>query len=146
VSIDRIVVGVDGSEGSSDAVLFCADLASAVGAEVVAVHAFEPLALLGKVEPPVDFAAVKDQIGTLLHDDWCQPLAERGVAFRIAVVEDDPVTAMVDAAQAEGADLVVVGTRGLGGVKGLVLGSVATKLPHRCPVPVTIIPPRSSHG
>jgi nucleotide-binding universal stress UspA family protein len=56
------------------------------------------------------------------------------------VVDADPVSALIGTVEAEHADLVVVGTRGLGKAKALVLGSVAGKLPSRSPVPVTIVP------
>jgi nucleotide-binding universal stress UspA family protein len=139
--IQRIIVGVDGSEGSARAVAFAAELAAPAGAEVVAVHAFEPLALIGKIEPPLDFVKIKHETEDLLRDTWCQPLHDAGVAFRALVVEGDPVHALVDAAKTEDADLIVVGTRGIGGVRGMVVGSVAGKLPHKSGVPVTIVPP-----
>lgn len=140
MGIERIVVGVDGSTGSSRAMALAVELAEATGAEVVAVHAFEPLALIGKVEPPLDFAKIKRETEAVLRDEWCRPLTEAGVDFRAVVLDADPVGALVDTIEQEDGDLVVVGTRGLGKAKALVLGSVAEKLPSRSPVPVTIVP------
>lgn len=139
--IDRIVVGVDGSDGAARAVSLTAELAEATGAEVVAVHAFEPLALIGKVEPPLDFPKIKHETEAMLRDDWCRPLADAGVGYRTVVVDADPIGALLDVVAAERGDLIVVGTRGLGKAKAMVLGSVAGKLPSRSPVPVTIVPP-----
>lgn len=139
--ITRIVVGVDGSDGSGKAVALTCEIAAATGAEVVAVHAFEPLSYVGKIEPPLDFPKIKHDTEQLLRDEWCKPLVDAGVPFRAVVVEVDPVHALIETAKAEGADMIVVGTRGIGGVKGMVLGSVASKLPSRSPVPVTIVPP-----
>ena len=139
--IERIIVGVDGSAGASKALELTAELADACGAEVVAVHAFEPLALVGKIEPPLDFVKIKHDTEALLRDEWCRPLADAGVDYRTTVVEDDPVGALIDTAKAQDGDLIVVGTRGVGGVRGLMVGSVANKLPHKSHVPVTIVPP-----
>lgn len=139
--ITRIVVGVDGSEGSAKAVALACELAAATGAEVVAVHAFEPLSYVGKIEPPLDFPKIKQQTEELLRTEWCRPFEEAGLAYRTLVVDDDPVHALVYAATNEAADMIVVGTRGIGGVRGMVVGSVASKLPSTSPVPVTIVPP-----
>jgi nucleotide-binding universal stress UspA family protein len=141
MAIKRIIVGVDGSAGSAKALSLTAELAAATGAEVVAVHAFEPLALVGKIEPPLDFVKIKHETEEILRTEWCAPLAGADVPFRTVVVEEDPVHALVDTAKAEGGDLIVVGTRGLGSVRGAVLGSVANKLPHKAHVPVVIVPP-----
>jgi nucleotide-binding universal stress UspA family protein len=139
--IERIIVGVDGSPGAAKALELTVELARATGAEVVAVHAFEPLALIGKVEPPLDFPKIKHETEALLRDEWCRPLADAGVDFRSVVIDADPVGALVDTTEAEDGDLVIVGTRGLGKARALVLGSVASKLPSKSRVPVTIVPP-----
>jgi nucleotide-binding universal stress UspA family protein len=141
VSIERIIIGVDGSEGSGRGMAVCIDLAGPLGAEVIVVHAFEPLSYVGKVEPPLDFARIKLETEQLLRDEWCSPFADAGIPFRTSVVDADPVHALTDTAAAEQADLIVVGTRGIGGVRGKVLGSVASKLPQHSKVPVVIVPP-----
>jgi len=140
VAIQRILVGVDGSRGASAALACAAELGRELGAELVVVHAFEPLALLGKVDPPVDFARLRREREETLQVEWCRPLAERGLAFRARMVEGEPVTALVDAAAGEEAGLLVVGTRGLGGFRGLLLGSVTSKLLQRARIPVVVVP------
>jgi nucleotide-binding universal stress UspA family protein len=141
VSIDRIVVGVDGSEGSGRGMAVAIDLAGPLGAEVIAVHAFEPLSYVGKVEPPLDFARIKDDTEKLLRAEWCKPLADAGIEFSTVVIDEDPVHALVDVAASQDADLIVIGTRGIGGVRGKVLGSVAAKVPHHTKLPIVIVPP-----
>jgi nucleotide-binding universal stress UspA family protein len=54
------------------------------------------------------------------------------------LIEGHPAQAMVDAAQ--GADLVVVGSRGLGNVRGMLLGSVSHHLVHHASCPVVVVP------
>ncbi len=141
MSVSTIVVGTDGSEGARHAVEFAAGLARDLGATVVVVHAFEPLALVGLVEPPVDFAKLRDQAQELLESEWAQPLADAGVDHEAVVAEGHAADVLADVAAAHDADLLVVGARGLGGVRGLLLGSTSARLPHVTGIPVTIVPP-----
>lgn len=141
MSVRRIVVGVDGSDNAAAAVRWTAALAVQLGAEVVAVHAFEPLALLGEVPPPVDFAALRAAAEEDLQQRWCEPLHAAGVAVRAVVLERGPVEALVEAADEADADLVVVGARGRSTLRGLVLGSTSQKLPHETRRPVCIVHP-----
>jgi nucleotide-binding universal stress UspA family protein len=61
-----------------------------------------------------------------------------GVAIEQVVVPGGAAAAILDAA--EEAELVIVGSRGLGAVKRLILGSVATQVAHHAPCPVAVIP------
>ena len=63
---------------------------------------------------------------------------EREARVERRVVEDLPASAVLDAAA--DADLVVVGSRGRGGLKGMLLGSVSQKVVHHSPCPVVVIP------
>lgn len=141
MSVHTIVVGVDPSDGSDQAVRWAAELAGQLRAKVVAVHAFEPLAYLGKVDPPIDFHALRVACERDLDEQWCAPLRAAGVRFEARVVEGTPVEALVDAAEAADADLVVVGARGQSTLRGLVLGSTSLKLPHSTTRPVCIVHP-----
>lgn len=140
MAVRTIVVGVEGSANADAAVLLAADLAAGCGATVVAVHAFEPLALLGKVPPPIDFAVLEETTRRVLQDEWCAPLRDAGVTYEARVVENDPVHGIVEVADEVGADLIVVGARGMSRLKGLVLGSTSIKLPQVAGRPVTIVP------
>jgi nucleotide-binding universal stress UspA family protein len=141
VSVRTIVVGVDGSEGAADALQWAADLARQTGARLVAAHAFEPLAWVGRAEPPLDFVRLADEVGRRLAHEWCAGIEASGVELSTVVLDDEPTIALSQIAEEQDADLLVVGTRGLGRVKRLVLGSVARKLPEAAGRPVTIIPP-----
>lgn len=61
-----------------------------------------------------------------------------GVEVEQSVLEGTPAQVLVEAAQ--GADLLVVGTRGHGGFTGLLLGSVSQQAAHHAPCPVVIVP------
>ncbi|MBI4261754.1 MAG: universal stress protein [Actinobacteria bacterium] len=154
MAIRRIVVGIDGSEGSLEAVRWTADLASGLGAEVVAVHAFELPSPVQAVYPTSLYAgerwepAVREyrtEVEDLVRTEWAAPLAHAGVSHRTLVVEGPTPTALLQVARREHADMIVVGTRGRGGFAELLLGSVSHALAHHSPVPVTIVPsPRSA--
>jgi nucleotide-binding universal stress UspA family protein len=140
VTVRTIVVGVDGSENAHRAVEFAAGLAEQLGATVLAVHAFEPLAVLGTVTPPVDFEAIERETTTKLAEEWCAPLRASGATYEPLLVENNPVGALVDVARERHADLVVVGARGHSPFRQMVLGSTSLRLPHETKVPVTIVP------
>lgn len=139
--VNLVVVGIDGSENGARALRWAAELAAQAGGRLVVVHVFEPLAHLGEVEPPIDFAEMEEAAKRRLGEDWCAPCVSLGVPYTTRVVEGDPADALIAAATEEQADLIVVGSRGLSGVRSLLAGSTSTKLLHRSDRPVVVIPP-----
>jgi nucleotide-binding universal stress UspA family protein len=136
---DRVVVGVDGSEGSDQAVRGCADMASAARAEVIAVYAFEPLVEWVMESNPRSWRQAAER---KFEDSWAAPLRQAGVAVRTRIVENHhTVAALAGVVDEEGAGLVVVGTRGIGGFLGLRLGRVPVQLVHHTQIPVVLVPP-----
>lgn len=141
MKLDRIVVAVDGSDNSLAAVDWAANLADATGAEVVAVHA---LGLLERMDAdePVPAQPHRDEIRRRFETTWCAPLDRAGVRWRHLVRDGNPVSVVLAVAEEEHADLVVLGSRGLGGYPELLLGSTSTQVAQRSPRPVTIVPTR----
>lgn len=139
MTVARIAVGVDGSAGSRAAVAWVAELAAQTAATVVAIHVFEPLELLGRVDPPYDMAALGEAARRRLDDEWIEPLTAAGIATETVWCEGSPAPALADAAVSAGADLIVVGDRGHSPLRKLVIGSTALKLPHTTSLPVTIV-------
>jgi nucleotide-binding universal stress UspA family protein len=138
--VHTIVVGVDGSANSAEAVRFTAGLAGALGAEVVAVHA---LGLLDQLEPDgprVPTQPHRDEIAEKVRGEWVQALADAGIAHRAVMHDGNPVDVVLQTATEEGADLVVVGSRGIGASPVMLLGSTSTQVAQRCTCPVTIVP------
>jgi nucleotide-binding universal stress UspA family protein len=135
-----IVVGHDGSEASDLAVAFVADLAARAGAEVVIVRAFEPLAEVGHVPPPVDFGQVRDDVTADLAAQRSRPLAEAGVAHRVLVVDGPPRDVLPAAVRDLGAWMVVVGSHGRSGWRDRLHGSTTLALPHHVTCPVVVVP------
>ncbi|MFZ4516739.1 MAG: universal stress protein, partial [Acidimicrobiia bacterium] len=110
---------------------------------VIAVHVFEPLALLGHLPPPVDFAVAEQHAFELLRDTWCAPLTKAGVTFDVRVVEGVPGPAIVALAAESQANQIVLGSRGRSSVADLVLGSTSSYVLHHAEVPVTIVSTRA---
>lgn len=140
MTVTSIAVGTDGSDTAQAALRWVADVAGPLGATVTVVHVFDPLAGLGEVEPPVDFDEIERARQAELEDVWCRPLRDAGVPYTPMVVHGEPPRALRDIADDVGADLLVVGARGLGRVRELVLGSTSAKLAHDAGRPVVIIP------
>jgi nucleotide-binding universal stress UspA family protein len=138
VRLETIVVGIDGSPESDHALTFAADLATQVDAELVVANAAGPGSVVHPrtVEPHVDLDARRQ-----LVEQWCAQLESRDLTFHIEVVAGDARSALLDLATERSADLLVVGSRGLGPLANLLLGSVATSLAQHSELPVTIVPP-----
>jgi len=140
---NRIIVGVDGSEDSARAVEWSADLASALGCEVVAVHALGLLAHLG-TSGKDSSDRHRSEIQSKLEGEWTAALRSASVSCRSFVFDGNPVTALMMAVEKERADLVVVGMRGTGGFPGLQLGSTSHQLVQHSTCPVVVVPNRST--
>ena len=137
VSPTPILVGVDGSATSAKAVEWCCDVAPGLGAEVIAVYAEVPFAEWVPHRDPSSWyqSAVKD------CEAWTRPLRDAGIATRSLVIEHEPALALTETAIRVQAGLIVVGTRGTGGITGLRLGSTALKVIHHSGLPVVLVPP-----
>jgi nucleotide-binding universal stress UspA family protein len=134
----RVVVGVDGSARSLDALRWAADEARARDAQLDVVHASRvPI-----VAAPHAFAAAPDvealeAAGRAVLAAALRDPALEGLRVEPHAVHEPPARALVE--RAAGAGLVVVGTRGRGRIAGTVLGSVSRQVLHHAPVPVVVI-------
>lgn len=126
-----IVVGVDGSELSEDALAFAFEEAERTGQPVKAVHCWQPAEEAG--------APATRQLREVWLADSLAPYEEKypAVRARAYVVSDRPSVVLTD--MSASASLVVVGSRGRGGVAGLLLGSVSQSLLHHAQSPVAIV-------
>lgn len=139
----RIVVGIDGSQGARRALEWAVAEAKLRDAHLVVVHAWlEPAAVAvgsvitaGGVEPEIFEETAERTVADVLGSVDTTGLPQ---GIESHVVSGAPARALLDAA--EGADLVVVGSRGRGGFTGLLLGSVSQQVAHHATCPVVIIP------
>jgi len=137
-AVRRIVLGVDGSEPAAAAVAWCAELAAATGAEVLAVSVEEPIAEWTPASDAHNWRReVEREIAT-----WTQPIVDAGVDVTpIASEHLHPADGLLGVASARDGDLLVLGTRGAGGFAGLRFGGVAMKVLHRASLPLVLVPP-----
>ena len=140
MKLDRIIVAVDGSDNSLAAVGWAAGLAEATGAEVVAVHAVGLLEQLDEDGAPVAAQPHRDEIQRQFEVTWCAPLDRPSVRCRRLLRDGNPVSVLLAVADEEDADLLVLGSRGLGGYPEALLGSTSTQVAQHSSRPVTIVP------
>ncbi|HEX9260278.1 MAG TPA: universal stress protein [Acidimicrobiales bacterium] len=139
----RIVVGVDGSAGSQQALAFALEEACLHGATVVAVHAWQPPIVYGSGFSPVPVlpadGAYEEAAKTLLADAVSTVLkGHPGQAVDQIVLEGAAGEVLLD--MAADADLLVVGSRGHGTFVGMLLGSVSQHCVHKAQCPVVVVP------
>ena len=136
----RVVIGLDGSTGSHEALLWASRLAWATGSEVLAVHGYSYVPMLGAETN----ALRMEEARTQAEGEWTENLRELGLPHRILVEEEDPRSLLCRLASQLEADLIVVGSRGRGMVAELMLGSVTSYITHHSPVPVVVVPAGST--
>jgi nucleotide-binding universal stress UspA family protein len=136
--IKHILVATDFGESSDNAVEYAAYLANAFGAALTLFHSFEipALGLDGAVPYPVNLI-------TPIHDEARRNLATRLAELqklvpgaRSILASGPPCEVILDAAEQQGADLIVVGTHGRRGLSRALLGSVAERVVRLARVPV----------
>lgn len=139
--VRRIVVGLDGSPGSERAVEWAATLARDLNADVIAVHAV-PTVVYGPMAMPVvvDDATLRDELSHVVEDEWCALLRKMEIPYRSVVETGSAAEVIMQVADREGAQLIVVGSRGRGGFAELLLGSVGQQLTHHSTHPIVIVP------
>lgn len=133
-----VIVGVDGSELSTPALTTAFSEASARGVRLIAVHVYSDTAVdevWGQIE---DWHALRDNEEEVLTErlaGWQEHYPD--VTVHRVVERDRPVRYLAN--HAATAQLVVVGSRGRGGMTGLLLGSTSRALLHMAPCPVLIV-------
>lgn len=137
----RIVVGVDGSEGSLKALRWALAQAALTGSEVECVYAWDYPAYwsagIGWVPP--DDMAMPDQSAEQLLKEAVAKVTGSGpaVPVRLRPMQGGPTRALMEAA--DGAALLVVGNRGHGAFTELLLGSVSLQAATHAPCPVVVV-------
>lgn len=142
MSPDRrvIVVGVDGSAASIEALRWAAGTADATGAELAAVTCWDyppsygMSAGYGDWNPAADARSIVDQAITAAFPE------PRADTIRTTVTQGHPAEILIEASR--NADMLVVGSRGRGGFVGLLLGSVSAYCAEHALCPVVVVRPR----
>jgi len=142
---NRIVVGTDGSDTAAGAVGQAVELAKLSGAQLNIVSAYAPVSgsrvQAEKLDAPAD---VQYEIGpredvNLVLDAAASAARKEGVEVQTHPVEADPADAILNVAEQTGADLIVVGNKGMTGARRYLLGSVPNNVSHHAPCSVMIV-------
>jgi nucleotide-binding universal stress UspA family protein len=138
-----IVVGTDGSDRAGMALRQALALATLTGAMVHVVHVIRLVSMTSAAygDPGAIVTANEaaresgEHVSAHVHAE----AQRQGVAIEMHNVDGDPADMIVKMAESTHADLVVVGNRGMAGVKRFVLGSVPNKVAHHCPCSLLIV-------
>jgi nucleotide-binding universal stress UspA family protein len=140
-----IVVGTDGSDTANQAVRQAVDLARSVGAKLELVSAYEPVPAqrlaAERRDAPEDLQWAinpREDVDTTL-EAAADAAREAGVPVDVYPRQGDPADAILDVAEEQEADLIIVGNKGMTGAKRFLLGSVPNKVSHHAPCSVLII-------
>jgi nucleotide-binding universal stress UspA family protein len=146
--ISKIMVGIDGSKESVNAADYAIAIAKRHNAELVAVNVLTSdigyaYSSPGVESPPLTIREVillaEDEVKKWF-DDIKKSADESGIQFRseIIMAKRSAVSTMLDYAEEQNINLIVVGTRGRSGIKKMLLGSVASGLVTYAPCPVLV--------
>jgi nucleotide-binding universal stress UspA family protein len=149
IGISKIMVGIDGSEESVNAADYAIAIAKRHNAELIAVNVLTSDIGYAYSSPGVESPPLTIREIILLAEDevkkWLDDIKEKadksGIQFRseIIMAKRSAVSTMVDYAEEQKIDLIVVGTRGRSGIKKMLLGSIASGLVTYAACPVLVV-------
>jgi len=146
--IQKILIGLDGSGAANKALEYALDIAEKFSAEILLVAVIPkihlPFISVGPASPPptlVNFSVdlKKSHQDVLTHA--IEKIKKENPSLKVTTVltEGNAADIIIDKAKEEKVDLIVVGSRGLGGLSRFFLGSVSHKIAHSCECPVLIV-------
>jgi len=141
----KIIVGTDGSRGANRAIVAAAQLAQVTGAELCILTVGDNLSgqelkKLGRIEEG-DIGEALELLSNQVLNQAKKRATQVGAAkIKLRAGSGEPAQVIIEIAQRENADLVVIGRRGRGRLAGLLLGSVSQKIASLAPCMVMIVP------
>lgn len=138
----KVLVPIDGSVGSTHAVQYLVDRKAMLGdAKIHLLNVQLPIRADETASSTIrdEIQRMQDQAGSAALAPARQLLERAGMSCDSAVRVGEAAEAIAQFAKERGCESIVMGTRGLGSIKSLVLGSVATKVIHLTDVPVTLV-------
>jgi nucleotide-binding universal stress UspA family protein len=146
--MQTVVVGTDGSPNAEAAVRQAARIAKADGAVVHLVTAYPDIPTYGESisssakRDRIDLRDVAEQVLMRAQEE----LEAEGLQVETDAREGDPAKVILDVAKEQDADLIVVGARGLTGLRRFLLGSVSSKLSHHAECSLMIVREKGAAG
>ncbi len=145
IRVKRILVPIDFSEHTASVLEWATHLAEEHRASIVLLHAYHLPVEFQQLEGaylPADFwANAKEEAERSLAES-AEELKVKGLEVEEVVREGYPATVIEDEAGRQSADLIVIGTHGLSGLKHLLLGSIAERVVQKAPCPVLTVKTR----
>ena len=142
IQVQRILVPLDFSRHADFVLEWVAHLAKEHSSRLLLLHAYhlpvEFQQLEGAYLPQDFWASVKAEAEQNLQR-YAEPLRAQGLTVDLLVREGYPATVIEQEAVDQRADLIVIGTRGLSGLKHLLLGSIAERVVQKAPCPVLTV-------
>ncbi|MEJ2639831.1 MAG: universal stress protein [Desulfosarcinaceae bacterium] len=134
-----IIVALDGSAHSLKALDYAREIAEKHGSKLILLHAYRSTSDHRETEGYKQLVAKRKKAGEAIIEDAYRQLGQVSFELEKDLLEGPAANAIVSAVAARGADLVVMGTRGIGTFKGLLFGTVSTKVTHHAPCPVLVV-------
>ncbi len=134
-----IVVALDGSEHSLKALDYACQLAEKNDSKLILLNAFHSTSDLRGSEGFNQMVGKRKQKGEEIIKEAVRRLGQVSFEVEENLIEGPAAEAIVSVVKARNADLVVMGTRGMGSLKGLLFGSVSTKVTHYGPCSVLVV-------
>lgn len=139
----KILLAYDGSKASNKALDRAIELAKATpGSSIQVLHAFDfPRVFIGEGLAPIPASVNKDfyDLAEQTVDEAKKRLADEGVNFNVEMIQGAPAETILKYAKDNGSDVIVIGSRGLGGIREFVLGSVSHNVVQHSRIPVLVI-------
>jgi nucleotide-binding universal stress UspA family protein len=139
VMVKKILVATDGSAHARKAIAYASDIASRYDATIYLIHVVPDKEIPEDVRHYIEIEGIKEspeqvyfqKIGEGILQAGEKAIRESGVRnLQTAVLQGDPAERIIEFAKDQGVDMIVIGSRGLGGVKQMFLGSVSNKVCH----------------
>ena len=139
MEVKKIMVAYDGSQGSQKALEWAVMLAGVHKSDIVVAAVVKPPEFSPSIDEIDEFYADGEKHFRPLLDKAVEYGERLGVAIRSEILRGHPAESIVRHAQDRRFDLVVMGTRGIGGFKNLIIGSVAQKVVTYAKTPVLVV-------
>jgi nucleotide-binding universal stress UspA family protein len=135
----NIILAFDGSDHSYQALSYAKNMAETYRATLWLVHVFAHTSDLLGYDDFEKLYARRKCAGQIVLDKAKERLGESTVEVREELLEGPEADAILNFARNSQADIIVMGTRGMGALKGLLLGSVSRKVLHYSACPVMVV-------
>jgi nucleotide-binding universal stress UspA family protein len=140
--MNHILVPVDGSEGALRAARFAARIAKDSGASLTFLYVYDApaIASMGLAQlSAVDLDRVASSMADHAFSAAKNAVHESGITPRLEIAQGNPTVEILAFSEAEKPDLIVMGSRGISAISGLVMGSVSERVLRAAPCPVTVV-------